>query len=214
MTVTCPHCGKLYKLDPSRFTKPELRFRCKACGGAIAIRVSAPPSGNPGGEVVTRAARKPINPNDMAIPGQYGEPTGVRDRPISSDMPKTSPGMQSPRNNSSSPVKKPAESIGDSKVRYRLVPLNRGANPNDIVLSGNRRLSIGRSPENDIIIDYKGLSRQHAYAWPRNDVLLVVDLESRNGIFLNYKRVERAEVRHGDRLSFADVTYQVSREMT
>ncbi len=63
---------------------------------------------------------------------------------------------------------------------------------------GSRPISIGRAPDNDISIDNLAVSNYHARVYAEADRLVVEDLESLNGTFVNDLRVERALLRDGD----------------
>ncbi len=63
---------------------------------------------------------------------------------------------------------------------------------------GSRPLSIGRAPDNDIAIDNLAVSNYHARVYPEAGRLVVEDLNSLNGTFVNELRVERAALRDGD----------------
>jgi FHA domain/zinc-ribbon domain len=62
------------------------------------------------------------------------------------------------------------------------------------------RTTIGRSPECDIFLDDVTVSRKHAVIEKSGAELLIEDLESLNGTFLNRKRIERAPLTDGDEL--------------
>ena len=60
MIVTCPECGKRYKLDASRLNAGRRRLRCAACGHIFAVEregASVPPASRP---VVGKAAGKAV----------------------------------------------------------------------------------------------------------------------------------------------------------
>ncbi len=63
---------------------------------------------------------------------------------------------------------------------------------------GARPVSIGRAPDNDIPVDNLAVSNYHARVYAEAGQLMVEDLNSLNGTFLNNKRVERAAIRSGD----------------
>lgn len=86
---------------------------------------------------------------------------------------------------------------------------------------GNKRLSVGRSPDNDIQIDDMAVSAHHAWIEPVVEEIesedgeaeqkinyCVVDLQSTNGIFLNEKKVEEETLKHNDQLRIGWVTFK------
>jgi pSer/pThr/pTyr-binding forkhead associated (FHA) protein len=62
----------------------------------------------------------------------------------------------------------------------------------------DRSLTIGRRPENDIVIDHMGVSGAHARVDLEGQAAVLTDLQSTNGTFVNGKRVERATLRPND----------------
>jgi ABC-type multidrug transport system ATPase subunit/pSer/pThr/pTyr-binding forkhead associated (FHA) protein len=64
------------------------------------------------------------------------------------------------------------------------------------------RTRIGRAPDNDIVLDDLLVSRYHAELIRDGTGFRVVDLGTRNGMFVNGRQVEHAVVRAGDLLSF------------
>jgi pSer/pThr/pTyr-binding forkhead associated (FHA) protein len=62
------------------------------------------------------------------------------------------------------------------------------------------RTTIGRSPECDIFLDDVTVSRKHAVVARRDGELVIEDLESLNGTFLNRKRIEQSALSDGDEL--------------
>ena len=79
----------------------------------------------------------------------------------------------------------------------RLVLKFQGADLKEIPFGG-RPVTIGRAPDNDIPIDNLAVSNYHARVYLEAGSLVVEDLNSLNGTFLNDIRVERAMVRDGD----------------
>src|ERR1700719_3213032 len=63
---------------------------------------------------------------------------------------------------------------------------------------GTRPVTIGRAPDNDIPIDNLAVSNYHARVYVEAGSLVVEDLNSLNGCFLNEIRVERAMLKDGD----------------
>lgn len=59
-------------------------------------------------------------------------------------------------------------------------------------------LTIGRHQENDIVIDHMGVSGRHAQVTLEGPSVILTDLQSTNGTFVNGRRVERSELRPND----------------
>jgi predicted component of type VI protein secretion system len=79
----------------------------------------------------------------------------------------------------------------------RLVLKFENANLKEVPL-GTRPVTIGRAPDNDIQIDNLAVSNYHARVYVEAGSLVVEDLNSLNGSFLNDIRVERAMLKDGD----------------
>ncbi len=93
------------------------------------------------------------------------------------------------------PTRLKARLISNTKLRGRpLFEMN------------NDRLSIGRSPENDILIADPSISKKHAVIERRNDRFVIRDLNSRHGTFLNGKPVNIQTIFRGDEISLGAVT--------
>jgi general secretion pathway protein A len=60
------------------------------------------------------------------------------------------------------------------------------------------RLVIGRTPDNDVQIDSKFISRHHCQIVTQSDSCVIEDLNSTNGIYVQSKRVRRYNLNDGD----------------
>jgi len=65
---------------------------------------------------------------------------------------------------------------------------------------------IGREPGVDILLPSEGVSRHHARLTRTEDGWLLEDLWSRNGTFVNRRRVRRKPLVHGDRIEICEFT--------
>ncbi|HUN25581.1 MAG TPA: FHA domain-containing protein [Steroidobacteraceae bacterium] len=61
-----------------------------------------------------------------------------------------------------------------------------------------RRTSIGRTPDNDVQLDTKFVSRHHAMILASPAQTILEDLSSTNGVLVNGRRVRRQRLRDGD----------------
>jgi pSer/pThr/pTyr-binding forkhead associated (FHA) protein len=60
--------------------------------------------------------------------------------------------------------------------------------------------TIGRNPGNDILIDNVGVSRRHAVIQVSGDRVVVEDLGSANGTFVNGQKITKHELQDGDEI--------------
>ncbi|HEY53550.1 MAG TPA: FHA domain-containing protein [Caldilineae bacterium] len=71
--------------------------------------------------------------------------------------------------------------------------------------------SVGRSSENDIIIDDEATSRHHARLYADDDLarprFFVQDLASANGTFVNGERISRQALSDEDRIVFGETLF-------
>jgi hypothetical protein len=74
---------------------------------------------------------------------------------------------------------------------------------------GTQPVTIGRAPDNDIHIDNLAVSNYHARVYVEAGSLVVEDLNSLNGSFLNDIRVERAMLKDGDTILIGKHEIQV-----
>ena len=71
---------------------------------------------------------------------------------------------------------------------------------------------VGRSDECDIVIDAPSVSRRHAEIAVKQSTVIVTDLGSLNGTFLDDQPVRRAVARDGQRLRFGKVPFLLSEQ--
>ena len=62
------------------------------------------------------------------------------------------------------------------------------------------QLSVGRAPDNDVVIDNLAVSGHHAKLLVEEGRFLVEDLSSMNGTFLNNQRIRRSPLKDGDEI--------------
>ncbi|MDE2489820.1 MAG: FHA domain-containing protein [Elusimicrobia bacterium] len=64
-------------------------------------------------------------------------------------------------------------------------------------------LSVGRKPDNDVVIDNPAVSGHHCRLARQGGTFFVEDLESTNGTFVNEKRVKKSGLHHNDVIGVA-----------
>jgi pSer/pThr/pTyr-binding forkhead associated (FHA) protein len=76
------------------------------------------------------------------------------------------------------------------------------------VLEGG--MEIGRSPDNDLVIDDDGVSRFHARLLYDNGSLWIRDAGSRNGVFVNDQRLgDHKALKVGDKVRIASTVFEI-----
>lgn len=69
-----------------------------------------------------------------------------------------------------------------------------------------RKVSIGRSPESDVVLDYDQVSEKHASIRLFEDGLYITDLDSSNGTFVNDKEITRQKLIDNDVLNIGSTS--------
>ncbi len=71
------------------------------------------------------------------------------------------------------------------------------------------RITLGRRPHNDVVIDNLAVSGEHAVLLRESDGFVVQDLGSTNGSYINGKPIKRAPFREGDSLDIGKYTLRL-----
>jgi hypothetical protein len=69
------------------------------------------------------------------------------------------------------------------------------------VVTEKPRITIGRTSDNDIVLDNRGVSRKHAMIEFAEGGALVIDNDSLNGTFLNDRKITEETLKDKDRIS-------------
>lgn len=85
----------------------------------------------------------------------------------------------------------------------RLIVTLSGGRPREVRLTEKRAL-IGRSDLSDIVVPDQFASNQHALLIRDRNAVVIVDLKSRNGTFVNSRRVQSKVLLHDDIISIGD----------
>jgi chromosome segregation ATPase len=83
--------------------------------------------------------------------------------------------------------------IGDQELRFPLF---------------KKRLTIGRTQQNDIQLQAPHISRRHAVVMTEGDVTRVIDWGSRNGVYVNSSRVTEHFLSSGDVVTIGDANFR------
>jgi pSer/pThr/pTyr-binding forkhead associated (FHA) protein len=74
----------------------------------------------------------------------------------------------------------------------------------DYTLKEGDRLTIGRHPDNDIVPKDAAVSNHHAVIQRKDEKVILVDKGSKNGTFVNGKKVQSAELNDEDIVKFGN----------
>ena len=103
-----------------------------------------------------------------------------------------------------------SQSLGTQSARQQPWSLHSNASwleKQDYVI--NKKTLIGRDPSCDICLMLDYLSRKHISLEPLNGKLFIEDLNSSNGTFVNGERVQKAELKPGDKIKLDVLTFEV-----
>ena len=107
---------------------------------------------------------------------------------------------------------KPREAIGDTGY-FELKFGNEAISEHELPLG---RIVIGRTPDNDIQIPSKFVSRHHAQVTTDAEGSILEDLNSTNGMFMNSRRIKRYKLSDGDVIYLGEhkLVYHTVRDRT
>ena len=66
------------------------------------------------------------------------------------------------------------------------------------IVTEKKRISIGRTNDNDIVLENRGVSRKHAMIEFNNNAAVIIDNESLNGTFVNNRKITEEVLRDSD----------------
>ncbi|PIE19881.1 MAG: hypothetical protein CSA65_00720 [Proteobacteria bacterium] len=90
--------------------------------------------------------------------------------------------------------------MSDRPVTHALRFISGKYQGGEFPLKANRELIIGRSSELDMVLVEDMVSRKHAKISTLNDQVIIQDLGSTNGTFVNGEKIKRVRLREGDRI--------------
>ncbi|MGH9324957.1 MAG: FHA domain-containing protein [Vicinamibacteria bacterium] len=181
--VACPTCQTKYRFDESQLGgKPRVTTKCKKCGGVIEIEapesdlVAARPTGGAADDAVT-------GPSATA-PARREQDTTARVKRLRSDEPLGEATMTGQR------VADLLDLPQDKK--YSLAVLQ-GKASGQIFQIQKVKTVLGRA-DCDIVLDDPECSRQHASLEILGSRVVVNDLNSTNGTFVQGARIQSMEI--------------------
>src|SRR3954451_18576125 len=84
--------------------------------------------------------------------------------------------------------------VEDSEQEIHCLEIEQGELPADLYIIDSSSVSIGRTAPADVVLPHRSISREHCIVGLANDELLVTDLNSTNGTYIDDERVHRATI--------------------
>jgi predicted component of type VI protein secretion system len=94
-------------------------------------------------------------------------------------------------------------------MQARLVPMNPGLSRAPTIPVQRPVLLVGRHPECDVRIDQSKISRRHCCLALVYDRVVIRDLGSRNGVRVNGRIVDEAQLHPGDEVAIGPLLFRV-----
>ncbi len=82
------------------------------------------------------------------------------------------------------------------------------------IVTEKKRLTIGRTNDNDIVLENRGVSRKHAMIEFNNNAAVIIDNESLNGTFVNSRKISEEVLRDDDVITIGKYSLVYHRETT
>lgn len=132
--------------------------------------------------------------------------------PLAPAAPWSAPALAPPW--SAAPAEAPSgidrtQVVSSVPVAHLAVLLRSGDDGGRRLLLTGSRLTVGRSPSNDLIISDTTVSREHAVFVLRGDTWWIVDMGSTNGTRVNGLRAAEQPLGPGDRIEFGEVVAEL-----
>jgi pSer/pThr/pTyr-binding forkhead associated (FHA) protein len=102
------------------------------------------------------------------------------------------------------PISTMAAQAALTELPARLVVTSRLMSGTEFVLD-RLSLVLGRTPENDIILNHKSISRHHAKIVREGERYVILDLESANGVRVGGREHDRVELQAGDVIELGEI---------
>lgn len=84
---------------------------------------------------------------------------------------------------------------------------------NEKIVVAQEEVTVGRQRGCRLHLPYASISKEHAILFCENNILYVMDMASKNGTYLNEKKISayvKTKCEEDDIITFADISYQVS----
>jgi pSer/pThr/pTyr-binding forkhead associated (FHA) protein len=180
--IYCTNCGHANP-DGSNF--------CSQCGTALEKRAAQPQSGSGAEPSGAQSTGTPTDTGSTRAPSDSG-----RQPPASGDTTRTMPAMAEDEDAGLS--SDDVEAVNALPRGSALLIVRRGADAGSRFLLDTESTTVGRSQDADIMLDDISVSRRHAVFTRTGDGVVVKDVGSLNGTYVNRQMVDEQLLRAGD----------------
>src|SRR5690348_8036699 len=82
-----------------------------------------------------------------------------------------------------------------------------------IAVASGQSITLGRLKGCDVVVDDEAASRRHCTITAREDAVVVADLQSANGTFVNEKRINTVELNKSDKIRIGSTVIELVDEL-
>ncbi|MBI5526667.1 MAG: FHA domain-containing protein [Deltaproteobacteria bacterium] len=105
------------------------------------------------------------------------------------------------------PAAREEEGLPVAGTTARLVVIGQQFQGREFALN-RTSMHIGRSDDNDIAIDHRSISKNHAKVILENDTYKIIDLKSANGVLVNGEQYAKTELKSGDIVELGHIKFR------
>ncbi|NNG39226.1 FHA domain-containing protein [Flexivirga sp. ID2601S] len=190
-------------------TAQEVVGDWQASRGSAAPAPMTPPPAAPGNPAPAQEANAPApqaNPPAQEAPSFAPEAREAREAQRPAEAPRAAE-APAPAYEPARETPAPQQDADIARAQTVTTPAVPEPTPQDE--PGDDALTIGRGRDNSIVLDDMLVSRQHVRITADAEGLVLEDLGSRNGTYVNGRRVERTHLSEGDRIGIGAATFEV-----
>lgn len=178
MIIKCPDCQTMYQLAEEKITAPEVKVKCKKCQNIFQIQ-------------------KP-SPKSIPLPKEKQQEEESQDygRTLVAFLP---PAEQSYQHSTEINLSIAQKTLQIPRAWKLSLEIQEGMAPPKTFEIQKPRILIGRSHA-DLILNDPEVSRRHCALEVYEDTIILRDLGSTNGTFLNDHRIKIEKLKNNDRI--------------
>lgn len=214
MIIECTSCGAKYKYDESKLEgTASKKVKCAKCKGIIEIKNPNLHDSGAASKIEPREQRRPtaMDRTFTSAPTSAAEPAAAEEAPaeepvVQASSPKTTARVK--RETLGGPavaVEVPGKMPENRKISLAVIS---GNNSGEIFQINKAKMTIGRG-DADIVISDLESSRQHARIDVMGDRIIVRDLDSTNGTFVNEQKISASNLENHSEFRIGTTVFMI-----